>query len=267
MLRIESLHTYPVKSCAALAHDTAHVDARGLAGDRRYMVVDANGRFVTGRERPELVLVAARPRPDGLTLTAPGMDDLDVDTPQGPAVDVRIWRDDTTARRAGPDADAWFSDYLGRDCRLVYQDEEDLRPARTVRGDPSDAPVSFADGYPLLLIGTASLADLNTRLSTPVAMSRFRPNVVVSTQTPYVEDTWRAVRIGGVEFDVIKRCARCIFTTVDPLSGEKHPGGEPLKTLRNYRLDKEARGVMFGVNLIPRGPGTVARAMAVEPVT
>jgi uncharacterized protein YcbX len=184
------------------------------------------------------------------------MDPLSLSEPpaDGPTVGVRIWRDDVTAHTVSAAADAWLSEFLGAPCSLVYQHEQDLRPI----SDPQHATgdddiVSFADGYPLLLIGSASLAALNQRLQRPVAMDRFRPNLVVDTTTPFIEDSWSQVRIGDTRFEVAKRCARCVFTTVDPATGEVDADGEPLRTLRGFRLDKAARGVMFGVNLIPRG--------------
>ena len=125
--------------------------------------------------------------------------------------------------------------------------------------------VSFADGYPQLLIGTASLEDLNSRLDKPVAMGRFRPNIVVTTREPFVEDTWQRVRIGDCEFDVVKRCARCVFTTVDPDTGVKNADGEPLKTLRGFRLDRAERGVLFGVNLVPRSTGRLEAGQGLTP--
>ena len=267
-MQVDSLSFYPIKSVAPIHVERAQVEARGLAGDRRYLLVDANGRFITEREQPDLVLVNAQLSNQGLELNAPGMDPLQVATPtdRHGAQAVRIWRDDTTAHSAGDEASAWFTRYLGVPCSLVYQTQNDQRVVQAADGTRDTDLVSFADGYPVLLIGSASLDDLNGRLDVPVAMGRFRTNIVAATSVPFIEDTWRRIRIGEVTFDVVKRCARCVFTTVDPLSGQRDKNGEPLKTLRSYRLDKAARGVMFGVNMIARNDGHIERGAPIEVV-
>lgn len=265
-MQVSSLSVYPIKSVAPIHLERAQVEARGLAGDRRYLLVDANGRFITGREQPDLVLVSAQLTERGLALSAPGMEPLLVATPDDDQAQraVRIWRDDTTARSAGEAPSAWFSQYLGVPCSLVYQAPGDQRVVQAADGTRDTDLVSFADGYPVLLIGSASLDDLNSRLDVPVAMGRFRTNIVAATAVPFIEDTWRRICIGDVTFDVVKRCARCVFTTVDPLSGQRDEQGEPLKTLRSYRLDKAARGVMFGVNMIARNDGRIERGAPIE---
>ncbi|MEM9303823.1 MAG: MOSC N-terminal beta barrel domain-containing protein [Pseudomonadota bacterium] len=266
-MTLSEISIYPVKSCGAIALDTAAVEARGLAGDRRWMIVREDGRFVTAREAPSLVTVAVTLTRGGLEFRAPGMPSLAVAAPLADLgrTAVTVWKDETTAGDAGDEAAAWCSEFLDRPCRLVHQREEDVRSiAQRPGGRPGDA-VSFADGYPLLVIGSASLAALNERLATPVSMARFRPNVVVTTTEPFVEDTWTRVRIGDLEFDCARRCTRCVLTTVDPASGEKHADGEPLKTLRSFRFDREERGILFGVNLIPRGTGRVAVGDRVTP--
>lgn len=265
-MHIDSLQFYPVKSIAPVSVANALVEPRGLAGDRRYMLIDSDGQFMTGRQHPDLVLVHATMTTTGLRIEAPGMPSLEVNEPPGDAatIAITIWRDKTTARAVDPKVDRWFSDYLGQACRLVFQHTDDCRPVAAADGTCDNDQVSFADGYPVLLIGTASLSDLNQRLAVPVSMGRFRTNLVVATTEPFVEDSWRRISIGEVIFDVVKRCARCVFTTVDPLSAQRDANGEPLKTLRGYRLDKDARGVMFGVNLIARNRGEIARAMPVK---
>ncbi len=266
MTALTSIHTYPIKSCAGLRHSSIAVEPRGLAGDRRWLIVDPAGRFITGRQHPSLVRVRIEPTADGLLLNAPGMPRLNVATPprSDAAAKIRIWRDDTTARQADKSAAEWLSTYLGTRCRLVYQHDDDLRTIADQQGGRSGDHVSFADAYPLLLIGSASLADLNRRLPAPVVMERFRTNLVAATDEPFVEDGWRTAEIGGVTFDVAKRCSRCVFTTVDPISGTKNADGEPFKTLRSYRLSKEERGVLFGVNLIPRKTGVIRNGQTIE---
>lgn len=261
---LASLHVYPLKSCAPLALDAGTVEARGLAHDRRWLVTDANGRFLTGREHPRLTLIRALPDGDDLRLAAPGCDDLRLTSPtEGHRVAVRIWKSEVEALSGGADADAWISAFLGTPARLFHMDEACRRAVDPDYSKPGDV-LSFADGYPLLLISQAALDDLNTRLARPVSMLRFRPNVVIAGTTPHAEDAWKRVRIGDIEFDVVKRCIRCVFTTVDFEHGEFDPDGEPLRTLIGYR--RTDKGVSFGQNLIPRGRGTLRVGDAVEVV-
>lgn len=265
-MRIDSLHIYPIKSIAGVTRDSVTVQKRGFEHDRRYVLVDAEHRFLTGRQVPDLVLINATQDDDAWTLDAPGQQSLRIASPPDETEEhtITVWRDEVAAKPVGAEADAWFSDYLGAPCHLMYQHAGGHRPVaptdRTEQGDE----VSFADGYPVLLIGTASLVDLNSRLASPVAMTRFRTNIVADTATPFVEDQWQRIRIGDVTFDVAKRCARCVFTTIDPLSGQKDPAGEPLATLRGYRLDRDARGVMFGVNLVARNNGRIGVSQPIE---
>ncbi|MFK8016691.1 MAG: MOSC domain-containing protein [Gammaproteobacteria bacterium] len=265
-MHVESLHFYPVKSIAAVDVARAAVEPRGLTGDRRYLLIDENGRFMTGRENPQLVQVRATPTPTGLVIEAPGQSHLEIEAPRAtaPAIDVRIWRDDVQARGVSAAADAWFTAFLGKTCRLVFQHDDDIRVVAAARQTTTDDLVSFADGYPVLLIGTASLDDLNARLTDAVTMAHFRTNIVARTETAFIEDDWERIRIGDIHFDVAKRCARCVFTTVDLVTGERRADGEPLKALRGYRLDRSAPGVMFGVNLIPRDSGFIEQGSPIE---
>lgn len=260
-MHLSGLYLYPIKSTAPLAVREADVEARGLAHDRRWMVVNPAGRCVTGRELGRLTLVRARPVPEGLALEAPGMPPLTVPMPAGATaagdgLEVTVWDSQVVAQGAGAAADAWLSDFLMEPLRLVHMDEARPRLIDEPQARPDDI-VSFADAYPLLLLSQASLDGLNERLAQPVTVQRFRPNLVVAgAPEPHAEDGWRRVRVGEVEFDVVKPCSRCVFTTVDPLRGERDPGGEPLRTLSRYRRGEQG-GVFFGQNLIPRTPGRV----------
>lgn len=260
---LSALYVYPVKSCAALAPASAQVEARGLAGDRRWLVVDAAGKFVTGRLYARMPLIRATPLAQGLRLEAPDMPPLEIAIPpaDAPRRRVEVWRSPVDALPAEAAADAWFSRFLGAELSLVHMDEAAHRAVSPDYGRPGDE-VSFADGYPLLLISAAALDALNARLAEPVDMRRFRPNLVVTGTAPHAEDHWKRIRIGDVEFDVVKPCTRCVFTTVDPQRGQRNADGEPLKTLTGYR--RTAAGVTFGQNLIPRGRGTIALGDAVE---
>ncbi|MCU0755549.1 MAG: MOSC domain-containing protein [Xanthomonadales bacterium] len=260
MLTLSSLALYPVKSVAGVGVAQARVEPAGLAGDRRWMLVDPEGRFVTGRQLPALVRIHLQVDADG-TLTLPN--GRRVASPAGgQSRSVTIWRDTVAAIEPDPVASAWFSQQLGRPLHLVCGD-----PAapRTVRGPGAQAGdvVSFADGYPLLLISDASLADLSARVGRPVEMARFRPNLTVAGGTPFQEDAWTQVDIGGVRFELAKTCTRCVFTTVDPLTGERSADGEPLHTLKSYR--RSGDGVIFGMNLIPRGTGELRVGDPVRP--
>lgn len=263
-MRLSGIHTYPVKGCHRLDHDDARVQPWGLAGDRRWMVVDAAGVGVTQRESTRLVALRATVRDGGLLLRAPDRPDLDVPEPAGGApVAVRTFRNrklPVPALPAGPAADGWLSGLLGRPVRLVWLAEPTRHiPAGDREYDTGDQ-VSFADAYPLLLASTASLAALNDWLAEAgeeaVPMSRFRPNLVVDGAPAWAEDGWagRPLRIGGVRFRAAGRCDRCVVTTTDQETGIR--GKEPLRTLARHR--KVEQKLLFGLHLVPATTGTVA---------
>ena len=255
-MRLGGLYRYPVKSCTPLPTDAAVVEARGLAHDRRWMVVDPSGRFVTGRELPRLTLLRAEPGASGLlSLQAPGMAPIEVPVPEGDArISVTVWKSDVLARPCDAAADAWLSDFLGQPVRLVHMDGDVHRPMASPHAQPGDE-VSFADAYPLLLITRAAVDLLNTKVERPVSPLRFRPNLIVDGAPAHAEDGWSRIRVGDVELEVGKACVRCVFTTVDPERGERDADGQPLRTLVGYRRGEE--GVTFGRNLIPRTAGTL----------
>jgi uncharacterized protein YcbX len=261
-MQLSGLYLYPIKSSAPLEMQTAVVEPRGLQHDRRWMVVDVEGRVVTGRERPRLTLVRAQPVPAGLSLDAPGMPSLSVRFPQTEAtVSVNVWKNEVAAKSAGAAVEAWLSEFLQQPVRLVHMDASVSRPITDPHSQAGDE-VSFADAFPLLLLSRAALDELNVRLAKPVSMLQFRPNLVVEGVTAHAEDGWKRIRIGEVEFDVAKACTRCVFTTIDPMRGERDPDGEPLRTLIGYR--RTADGVTFGQNLIPRSAGSVRVGDAVK---
>ncbi len=265
---IASIHAYPLKSGAPLTLDAAEVEARGIAGDRRWMLVDANGKFVTGRQFARLPLVRALPRDDGaLVVDAPRMPTIAIVPPATDAARIAtaVWQADVTPLLADADAHAWFSRFLGAPVRLVHMDACcDRRVVQMYEGryGREGDRVSFADAFPLLLVSQAALDQLNEKLAQPVPMLRFRPNLVIAGTAPHAEDGWRRIRIGAIEFDVVKACTRCVFTTVDFERGERDPSGEPLRTLTTYRRTPD--GVTFGQNLIPRGTGILRTGDPVE---
>ncbi|HET9172864.1 MAG TPA: MOSC N-terminal beta barrel domain-containing protein [Actinospica sp.] len=253
---LKSLHIYPVKSCHRVDLESAELEPWGLAGDRRWLVTDAEGLKRTQRELPRMALI--RPTYSaggGLRLCAPGMPDLElppVSRASGAEeATVTVWRFTGPAARAGAEADAWMTSFLGLPSRLVRMDDTSVRPTNPDYSRAQDR-VSFADGYPLLLASGASLAALNDRIvemgGEPVPMTRFRPNVVVEGAEPWAEDTWKRIRVGEQSFRVVKRCDRCVMTTVDPELG-RFTGQQPLKALRRFR--REGKAVHFAVNLIP----------------
>lgn len=254
MIQLARICTFPLKSGAVVERASANIGARGIAGDRRWMVVDTRGRFLTARTVPGMVRIAARLVDGGLSLSVDG-DQITIPTPaDGPRVAVTVWGDTLQALQARDGG--WLSTRLGQDCRLVYMDDSVRRPV-----DPDYAPdgniTSFADGFPLLILSEGSLADLNQRLARAVSMDHFRPNLVVSGCPAFAEDDWHRIRIGTVELTLVKRCARCVLTTVDPRTGQRSADGEPLRTLSGYR--KARGGVMFGQNALVTRPGRIAR--------
>lgn len=257
-LTAAGLHVYPVKGLRGVDVAQAAVEPWGLAGDRRWMVVDPAGRFLTQREVPRMALVGAEVGPEALRLDAVGADPLDVmvPLPTGTRLDVVVWRDTVASVPAGPLADRWLSAFLGRPCRLVHMaDPAEARPVDPDFATPADR-VSFADGFPLLVTTQASLADLNARLAVAVPMNRFRPNLVVAGGPPWAEDDWRRIAVGAVTFRVAKDCARCAVTTVDQATGVRADDTEPLSTLAGFRRRAGGR-IIFGQNLIPEVPGTI----------
>jgi uncharacterized protein YcbX len=259
-VRLSGLFVYPIKACAGIALDHGQVVERGLQLDRRYMLVDRDGTFITQREAPQLCLVATALAGYDFVLSAPGLPDLVIpQAAQGRAeTTCRVWHDTT---RAIPHAagSRWFSAFLGDEAQLVYMPDSERRAVNPKRARPGDV-VSFADAYPLLAISEASLADLNARLEQPLEMRRFRPNLVLSECEPFDEDRLTTFAIGAVSFRAIRRCERCVVTTIDPASGAR--GKEPLRTLARYR--QEDGKVWFGMNLIHDGPGELRVGDAVR---
>ena len=234
MPTLSALHIYPLKSCAPRTLDAAVVEARGLAYDRRWMVVDASGKFLTGRQQPRLTLIAATPEDGQLQLDAPGMPTLHEPQPpaDGARVQTAVWGAAVTPLLARAQGNAWISTFLGAPCRLVYMDADCVRAVKAKYdgqyGQDGDE-VSLADAFPLLLISQGALDLLNSKVAQPLPMLRFRPNLVVTGTQPHAEDSWKRIRIGALEFDVVKPCVRCVFTTVDFERGQFDPSGEPLR--------------------------------------
>ncbi len=251
-LRLTHIHIYPIKAAAGIPAATWEVDAFGLRHDRRWMVVDSRGVLVSQRTHPRLALVKPTVHEDKLTLEAPGIPALilSLRPTESTVVKATVWDDTCEAIWLGPGPARWFTEVLGSPCELVYMPDAIVRPA-----DPAYAPtgtrVSFADGFPFLLISEESLTDLNSRLTQPLPMNRFRPNLVIAGDEPYVEDTLERFALNGIAFRAVKPCGRCVVTTTDQETTER--GIEPLRTLATYR--KQGGEVMFGQNLVHLGTG------------
>jgi uncharacterized protein len=251
-LRLSEIWIYPIKSLGGIRLKTANVLEKGLQYDRRWMLVDESSQFLTQRVLPQMSLFKlsidndsliivkknAASKPESIRVKLEGVS-------TGGNIQAKIWNDDVRVTEVDPEISKWFSAQMGFLCRLVSFPEQNPRQV-----DPTysvnDENVSLADAYPFLVIGQSSLDDLNTKLATPVPMNRFRPNFVVTGGDPYEEDTWRNFQIGNNRFVGVKKCARCVLTTVNQDTGEK--GTEPLSTLSTYRRDNNK--VNFGQNLV-----------------
>lgn len=275
-MKISEINIYPVKSLKGIGLEEAKVEKRGLMSDRRWMLTDRNGAFFTQREFPKMALISVAVGADGLRFSAPETEDLRVSKVPGigDRRQVIIWQSVCEGDVYGEDVNRWFQDVLETDCQLVHMPDTTERHVNEMF-DSGDDIVSFADGYPLLLLGQASLDDLNSKLADrgsggPLPMNRFRPNVVVTGSDAFAEDNWRRIKIGETIFRVAKPSVRCVMTTIDQAAGEPD-GKEPLKTLASYRMAKvvypgtfesmglDANGVLFAQNLIPEAGGSVIR--------
>jgi len=268
-LRITGLFSYPIKSCAGIEHATARLDAFGLAWDRRWMLVDPAGTFVTQRTLPRLACVVPQLDDAHLRITAPGQAELPVPlhARRTSIRDVTVWSDRVVAWDEGDVAARWFTEFAGRPLRLVRFPDDAVRPVSRQYATLPGATTAFADGFPLLLATEESLADLNLRLQArnvaPVPMSRFRPNIVLAgAEQPYAEDDWLALQTGDLQLDIVKPCSRCVMTTTDQSSGQIPQPGEPLATLNAYR--RWQGHVVFTQNVIGHGRGLLAVGAPVQ---
>ncbi len=270
MARIASLHVYPVKSCRGIDVDEALVTPTGLEWDRRWMIVHPDGRFITQREHPRLATITVAIDGKRLSLSSDGVPALSVDAGHaGPARPVTIWGDACRGIDAGDAAAAWLTGLLGEALRLVRIDDAAPRHANPQHVGPVPQPVTFTDGYPVLMISTASLAELNRRVPEPVPMARFRPNVVIDGVEAHAEDAMALFRSGQVVLRGVKHCTRCSVTITDQRTGAHDPHQQPLRALGKYRHDYALKGVTFGQNCrLQSGIGerlAVGAPLAIEP--
>jgi hypothetical protein len=266
-LTLSALHIYPVKGLKGIDLEEARCTDRGLQHDRRWMVVDEEGEFLSQRSHPKMATVWTDLGEGALTLSAPDIASVDVPLEARPAasMSVRVWNSVCDALPVSPLADAWLSEYLGQKCRIVYMPDSTRRLSNTdlTKGEKL---VGFADGFAYLVASEASLADLNTRLEArsqkAVPMNRFRPNLVVKGNGAWAEDGWSEIRIGEVVLQATRRCGRCQVTTTDQSTGEV-TGPEPLATLTTFHADPKL-GPCFGVNFVTAKPGIVRVGDPVE---
>ena len=261
-LKVSQLAIYPLKSCKVIPLNSSKVTLSGLEFDRRYMLINEDSLFLTARDYPVLTLIEATVSDNILSLSHPqnsagisiNPDHFDVHY-----VDVEIWETPVRGQLTNSEFDTWFSELLNQPVKLVYFGDQSER----FTSRRSDLPVAFADGYPFLLTTEASLEDLNNSGPQVNEMERFRPNIVITGNEPFAEDTWKKIRIGDVIFENVKPCERCIFTTLDPNTAERSRKGEPLRTLAKFRLVAK-EGVTFGVNLVAENEGTISVGDEVE---
>ncbi|MGR9115209.1 MAG: MOSC domain-containing protein [Gammaproteobacteria bacterium] len=250
--KLSEIYLYPVKSLAGIKVNRWQVTEKGLQYDRKWMLVDQDGHFLSQRQLPKMALIKTAIIDDKLLITAPAMKPLTVplQSSGGETLKTVIWQDHCLAYSVSRTADQWFSAFLKKTCRLVYQDEQSIRPV-----DPSFARASdqtaFSDGFPFLLISENSLHSLNREMQQNFPMTRFRPNLVISGCPSFAEDGWRVISIGDISFRLPKPCARCSITTIDPETGKM--GKEPLQTLNRHR--KWNQQVFFGQNALHDNTG------------
>ncbi len=252
-IKLTGIYIYPIKSAAGIFLNTAQVENRGFQYDRRWMLVDEKGKFLSQRQLPRMALIKVFLEEEQLVIKAPDQETLFIPLHlDGDTIAVQVWNDVCDAIPLGKAVSQWFSEFLEIPCQLVYMPDSSFRPVDRSYATNNE-PVSFADAFPFLLISEASLQDLNGRLDEPVPVNRFRPNLVVSGCEAFAEDNWHLIDIGSIPFQVVKPCDRCLITTVDQAQGIR--GKEPLQTLAQYR--RRNGKIFFGQNLIQEKLGTL----------
>ncbi len=252
-MKVLSLGIYPIKGMQGVSVPSLTALERGFEHDRRYMLIREDGTFLSQRVHPELVQFFPRIEGDNIIVFYKGREHtIPLSESTGNTVEATIFDKPVSATEVNKFANRWFSSILAMEVRLVKMTKDDVRHKELIKG-PEKVEVSFADGYPYLIVGSASLEKLNSKMDQPMPMHRFRPNIVIETTEPHVEDTWEKIKIGNVEFMVVKPCARCQVVTIDQYTGFSGP--EPLKTLSSYR--KKDNKVYFGANAISLQEGLV----------
>lgn len=258
---LAQISIYPIKSTAPVHLSRRAVTVTGLAFDRRFVICDDNGKFISARTQPKLLKVQASLLHDGIHISTAGAQGLTFSytSLEDQYDSISVWKDLIDAVYCGEAAEQWFSHLLQQTCKLYFFGSQSHR---SVAGNPENQ-IAFADGYPLLLISQASLSELNQRCKGTVVMDQMRPNLVVENTAAYAEDSWKRIRIGTVEFKVVKPCGRCIMTTTDPETLERNPDREPLSVLKKYRKGNDGEA-HFGQNLIALNRGTISQGDTIE---
>ncbi|MDR9812335.1 MOSC domain-containing protein [Rhizobium hidalgonense] len=261
-MRISDLFIYPLKSARGIALPSADIDAYGLHGDRRAMITDPKGHFITQRESPDLARIELRPEPGAFRMLMEGKQEISVPPPRPDSrMDVTVWKSTVSAAVADPESNRQLSEWLGREVRLVFFDGQAQRTANAEWAGEG-TPVTFTDGYQILVTTTGSLKALNVDLAAhgegSVGMERFRPNIVIDIDEAWPEDRWAAIEISGIRFDLVKPCSRCIMTTQDQLTGSREvPNPMPAMGRIRMSADRRVPGPLFGWNVTPRGNGRI----------
>lgn len=256
-LVVTSLFIYPIKSLAGISLKDSQVESRGLKFDRRWMLVNQHNQFITQREHPKMAMLQPEITESSIIVNhrkqniAPII--ISLSAPNSESEMVTIWDDTCPAKEVSKEANDWFSKVLEMDCRLMYMHDASIRQADQRYAINEADKVSFADGYPVLMVSEESMNQLNQKMGLYYSIERFRPNVVFKGANPHQEDTLRKVQIGEVELYGVKPCARCVLTNIDPQTTEQ--GKEPLKTLSTYR--KLNNKILFGENFIPTKEGQI----------
>ncbi|EJC73305.1 putative Fe-S protein [Rhizobium leguminosarum bv. trifolii WSM2012] len=270
-MRISDLFIYPLKSARGIALPSADIDAYGLPGDRRAMITDPKGHFITQRESPDLARIEMRPEPGAFRMLMEGKQEISVPPPRPDSrMDVTVWKSTVSAAVADPESNRQLSEWLGREVRLVFFDGQAQRTANAEWAGEG-TPVTFTDGYQILVTTTGSLKALNVDLAAhgegSVGMERFRPNIVIDIDEAWPEDRWAAIEISGIRFDLVKPCSRCIMTTQDQLTGSREvPNPMPAMGRIRMSADRRVPGPLFGWNVTPRGNGRITIGDAVRVV-
>ena len=252
---LSDIYIYPVKSLAGIRLPSWQITETGFKYDRKWMLVDSDRQFLSQRRLPKMALITTALAAGRLIVSAPGMANLGIDLSPttGISLGCTVWYDQVEAWAVSAEADVWFSRFLGIGCRLVYQPSTSIRAVNPNFAKPGDQ-TAFSDGFPFLLVAESSLAALNQAMQLNFAMTRFRPNLVVSGCDSYAEDAWREITIGNIGFRLPKPCSRCQVPTIDPDTGIT--GKEPLSTLN--RLRKWQNKVYFGQNALHNQCGALA---------
>jgi uncharacterized protein len=258
---LSEINIYPIKSLAGISLESSKIERRGLEFDRRWMLIDEKNKFLTQREFPKMATIKVEILNDGLQVSSDRNILVISLMPQNNATEtVKIWSNRCKAKIYESPINEWFSDILQTNCKLAVMPEETQRKVNYFYAVQKNDHVSFADGYPFLVIGENSLKDLNSRLGENLPMNRFRPNFVVADSEGFAEDSWKKLKIGASLFHAVKPCARCVITTIDQSNGVKQ-GVEPLKTLAAFRIPKRSikKKILFGQNLIVENAGEIVK--------